>query len=128
MTRLFAVVERDLRRFIRNPLVVLSSLIMPLLYLIILGSSFQGALKNLPLAIVNLDNGPYASRVISLLHTLETGPGTIKIYNESDQLRALEGVKTGRYKGALILPHDFSRSVIKGKGGEKDLYLHLFPL
>ena len=96
MTRLFAVVERDLRRFIRNPLVVLSSLIMPLLYLIILGSSFQGALKNLPLAIVNLDNGPYASRVISLLHTLETGPGIIKIYNESDQLRALEGVKTGR--------------------------------
>jgi len=123
MTRLFAVVERDLRRFIRNPLVVLSSLIMPLLYLIILGSSFQGALKNLPLAIVNLDNGPYASRVISLLHTLETGPGTIRIYNESDQLRALEGVKTGRYKGALILPHDFSRSVIKGKGGDIGLFL-----
>lgn len=123
MIRLFAVVERDLRRFIRNPLVVLSSVIMPLLYLIILGSSFQGELKNLPLAVVNMDNGPYASRVISLLHALEAGPKTVRIFMENDQVRAVEGVKGGRYKGALILPHDFSRSVIKGKGGDMGLFL-----
>lgn len=123
MTRLAAVVERDLRRFVRNPLVVLSSILMPLLYLVILGNSFQGELKNLPLAVVNLDGGPFASRVIELLHAIEAGPGTIRIVTESDQVKALAGVRDGRFKGTLILPQDFSRDIIKGKRGEIGLFL-----
>ena len=123
MTRLLAVVERDLRRFTRNPLVILSSIIMPLLYLVILGSSFQGQLKNLPLAMVNMDNGPYASRVVELLHAIEEGPGTIRLFSETDQVKAIEGVQGGIYKGALILPQDFSRNLIKGRGGEIGLFL-----
>jgi len=123
MTRLFAVVERDLRRFLRNPVVILSSVVMPLLYLIILGNSFHGVLKNLSLAVVNMDKGPYASRVVERLHALEAGPGTIRIFEESDQGKAVAGVDDGRYMGALILPHDFSRNLIKGNGGEVGLFL-----
>lgn len=123
MTQLLAVVERDLRRFIRNPLVLLSSVLMPLLYLVILGSSFQGELKNLSLAIVNMDNGPYAHRVIERLNALEAGPGNIRIFMVADQGKAVEGVREGRYKGALILPHDFSRNMIKGTRGEIGLFL-----
>lgn len=123
MTRLLAVVERDIRRFIRNPLVVLSSIVMPLLYLVILGSSFQGQLKNLSLAVVNMDNGPYSFRVMERLQALEAGPRYVQIFRENDQGRAIEGVKEGRYKGALILPHDFSRNILKGKGGEIGLFL-----
>lgn len=123
MTRLLAVVERDLRRFIRNPLVVLSSVLMPLLYLVILGSSFQGELKNLPLAIVNMDNGPFASRVVERLQALEAGPGTIRAFREADQGKAVKDVREGRYKGALILPPDFSRNLIKGRDGEIGLFL-----
>lgn len=123
MTRLFAVVERDLRRFVRNPLVIASSIVMPLLYLIILGSSFQGTLKNLPIVVVNMDNGPYSLRVMDRLMALEAGPRYLQIFRESDQGKAVEGVKNGRYKGALILPPDFSRDIMKGKGGEIGLFL-----
>ena len=123
MTRLFAVVERDLRRFTRNPLVIMSSIIMPLLYLVILGSSFQGALKNLPIAVVNMDNGPYSLRVIERLQALEAGPRYVQVFRESDQGRAIEGIKEGKYKAALIVPHDFSRNILKGKGGEVGLFL-----
>ena len=123
MTRLLAVVERDLRRFTRNPLVVLSSILMPILYLVILGNSFQGELKNLPLAVVNMDKGPFASRVIELLQAIEAGPHTIQISEEIDQVKALQGVKEGRYKGALILPDDFSRDLLRRKGGDLGLFL-----
>ncbi len=123
MTRLLAVVERDLRRFVRNPIVILSSIVMPLLYLIILGSSFQGTLKNLPIAVVNMDNGPQSIRVMERLQALEAGPGYIKVSRESDQGKAVEGIKNGRYKGALILPHDFSRNILKGNRGEIGLFL-----
>lgn len=123
MTRLLAVVERDLRRFIRNPLVVVSSILMPLLYLVILGSSFQGELKNLSLAVVNMDNGPYSYRVVERLQAIESGSHTIRIFREADQGRAIADVREGRYKGVLILPQDFSRNIIKGTRGEIGLFL-----
>jgi ABC-2 type transport system permease protein len=44
MMRIWAVVQRDLLKFGRNPLIVVMSIFMPILYLVILGSSFQGKL------------------------------------------------------------------------------------
>lgn len=123
MTPLLAVVERDLRRFIRNPLVVLSSILMPILYLVILGNSFQGELKNMPLALVDMDNGPYARRISELLQTIESGPRTIHVTKVVDQGEALKGIRNGIFKGALILPPDFSRNMIKGKISEIGLFL-----
>ncbi|HAG50145.1 MAG TPA: hypothetical protein DCL42_02235 [Deltaproteobacteria bacterium] len=123
MTRFFAVLERDLRRFLRNPIVIAMSIVMPILYLVILGNSFQGELKNLSIAVVDMDNGPYSHRVVELLHALEAGPKTIKMYHLSDQGIALENLKQGLLKGALIIPPNFSRDVIHGKGGELGLFL-----
>jgi len=120
---LLAVVERDLRRFTRNPLVVLSSILMPILYLVILGNSFQGELKNIPLAYVDMDNGPYARRVTELLQAIGAGPRTIQVTKEADQGKALKGIKDGRYKGVLILPSDFSRNIINGNESEIGLFL-----
>lgn len=123
MTRFLAVFERDLRRFIRNPIVIMASVIMPILYLIILGNSFQGELKNLSLAIVDMDNGPYANRVVELLHAVEAGPKTVKIYHLSDQGSAMKGLKQGIFKAILIIPSDFSKDVIRGKESELGLFL-----
>ena len=67
MHRFLAIFERDLRKFIRNPIVVAMSLLMPIIYLVILGNSFQGELRHLPIAVVDMDNGPYSARVSALL-------------------------------------------------------------
>ena len=123
MTRFFAVFERDLRRFIRNPIVIVMSVVMPIVYLVILGNSFQGELKNLSIAVVDMDNGPYSQRVVKLLRTLEAGPRTVKIYPLSDQGFALRNLREGLLKGALIIPPNFSRDVIRGRGGELGLFL-----
>lgn len=123
MTRFLAVVERDLRRFIRNPIVIMASVVMPILYLVILGNSFQGELKNLSIAVVDMDGGPYSQRVIELFHALEAGPKTIKMYHLSDQGIAMDNLKEGLLKAVLIIPPGFSRDVIHGKGGELGLFL-----
>ena len=60
MIRLLAVIERDLKKFRRNPIVLLMSILMPVIYLVILGHSFQGKLKGLPIVIVDQDAGPSA--------------------------------------------------------------------
>ncbi|RMD58118.1 MAG: ABC transporter, partial [Nitrospirae bacterium] len=51
MTRLIAVIKRDLLKFKRNPLVIMMSLAMPIIYLVVIGNSFQGKLKHLPIGV-----------------------------------------------------------------------------
>ncbi|MDO8426938.1 MAG: ABC transporter permease [Deltaproteobacteria bacterium] len=123
MNRFNAIFERDLRKFIRNPLVVAMSLLMPIIYLVILGNSFQGELKNLPLAVVDLDGGPYAIRVMELLRSLEAGPKTLKVQRVSDQGFAMSGLRQGVFKAVLVIPPDFSRDVSRGARSELGLFL-----
>ncbi|MDP2689663.1 MAG: ABC transporter permease [Deltaproteobacteria bacterium] len=123
MGRFRAILERDLRKFVRNPLVVAMSLLMPVMYLVILGSSFQGELKRLPLAVVDMDRGPYAVRMMELLRSIEAGPATIKVLQVSDQGFAMQGLREGIFKGVLVVPHDFSRGIIHNRPAPLGLYL-----
>lgn len=111
--RALAVTERDLKRFIRNPFVIIASIFMPLMYLVIMGNSFQGELKHLPVLLVDQDNGPYSRRVIELMQALEDGPRTLEVTRSNDQKKAVEMVRDGFYKGVIIIPPDFSQSVVK---------------
>lgn len=123
MTRLFAVIERDIKKFIRNPVVVIMSLVMPIVYLVILGNSFQGKLKDLPFAIVNQDAGVYSSRLIDNLRAVEAGAKTISIRMLNDQDAALTGVRNGVYKAALMIPPDFTKRANLKKEPEAGLFL-----
>ncbi len=123
IARFYAIFVRDLKKFIRNPLVVAMSLLMPIIYLVILGNSFQGELKNLPLAVVDLDGGPYATRVFELLSSIEAGPRTIRSVRVADQGDAIDGLKKGVYKAVLVIPSGFSRDVMRGSSPELGLFL-----
>ncbi|MBI4848125.1 MAG: ABC transporter permease [Nitrospirae bacterium] len=123
MIKLLAVIERDIKKFWRNPVVIMISFVMPLLYLVILGNSFQGKFKGLPVAVVNRDSGTYSNRVIENLRALEAGPKTISMFQLNDEGRAVEGVRDGRYKAALIIPPDFSKRVVLDKKPEVGLFI-----
>lgn len=121
--RALAITERDLRRFARNPIVIVASVLLPLVYLVIIGNSFQGELKRLTLAVVDQDNGPYSRRVTELLQALRDGPQTIKIVRLSDQKQALDLVKDGFYKGLLVIPPRFSEDVVKNVNPQIGLFV-----
>ncbi len=111
MIRLLAVIERDLKKFKRNPMVLAMSILMPVIYLVILGNSFQGKLQALPLIVVNHDSGPYARRFMENLRAVEAGPQTFTVSTATDNKKAIDGVRQGKYKAALIIPPDFSKKV-----------------
>ncbi len=123
MHRFFAIFERDLRKFVRNPLVVVVSILMPIIYLVILGSSFQGDLKNLPVAVVDLDRGPLATDTLNMLRAVEAGPKSIDVIRVSDQGSAMAGLRQGIFKALLIIPADFSRKASAGGRPVLGLYL-----
>lgn len=123
MNRFLAILERDLRKFIRNPLVVAMSLLMPIIYLVILGNSFQGELKRLPVALVDLDNGPYSRKAAALLRAVEAGPATIEISTVADMGFAMQGLREGVFKAVVVIPGGFSKDVIRRNLSEIGLYL-----
>ncbi len=123
MTRLLAVIERDVKKFRRNPVVVIMSLLMPLVYLLILGNSFQGKLKGLSIGVVNQDPGIYSTRFMENLRAIEAGARTFTVVDLKDQGKAIEGVKKGIYKSALIIPPDFSKRVVLNKKPELGLFI-----
>ncbi len=123
MVRLLAVVERDLKKFKRNPMVLAMSIFMPIIYLLILGNSFQGKLLSLPLVVVNQDPGPSARSFMDNLHAIAAGPQTITVIHAADDRKAIAGVRDGEYKAALVIPPDFSRKVALNGRPEVGLFL-----
>ena len=121
--RMMAVIDRDLKKFRRNPLVVAMSIMMPILYLLILGNSFQGKLKGLPLAVIAEDDGASGVRLVENLRAIEAGPQTLRLVMVKDQEGALAGVRDGDFKAALLIPADFSRRSAQKNRQEIGLFL-----
>ncbi|MGC4084928.1 MAG: hypothetical protein QM736_23135 [Vicinamibacterales bacterium] len=66
MHRTLAIIEREMRRFSRSPVLIVMSMIMPIMQLVILGYAFGGNVKHLKLAVVDQDHGLPAVRVREL--------------------------------------------------------------
>ncbi len=92
------------------------SLIFPLLFIILLGS-FGSTPKNVPVAIVNLDNGPGA---LSFINQLEAG-GSISILSQTNQQEAMSLLSQGQVAGVVVIPSGFSQSHGTGTG----VYIYL---
>jgi len=122
MKKSWAIMRRDLLKLSRNPLTIVTSVLLPIIYLVIFGNSFQGVLKNLPVVIVGEDSGPYGLRMMEKMQALAAGPKTIAITYEHDRATAIQAVRDERYKAALIIPADFSHDVAEGRIGELGLF------
>ena len=48
MNRMFAIVEREMRKFFRSPTLMIMSLMMPILQLLIMGNAFGGKIVGYP--------------------------------------------------------------------------------
>ena len=104
-------------------MVLAMSILMPIIYLLILGNSFQGKLLSLPVVIVNHDSGLYARNLVDNLMAIAAGPQTITLVSALDDQKAIDGVREGAYKAGLVIPADFSRKVVVNGRPEVGLFL-----
>jgi ABC-2 type transport system permease protein len=112
MGRTWAIIERELRRFRRSPVLIIMALVMPIVQLVILGYAFGGNVKHLKLAIVDQDHGVPAVRIRELASAASNGAHTIDTVNYADQGQAILDLRNGRVNGVLTIPNDFSRRVL----------------
>ena len=73
MHRTWAIVEREMRRFSKSPMLIVMSMIFPLMQLIVLGYAFGGNVKHLKLAIVDQDHGVPAVKIRELATAVSSG-------------------------------------------------------
>jgi ABC-2 type transport system permease protein len=121
--RVGAIMERELRKFIRSPMILVMTLMMPLLNLYVLGNAFGGRVTHLKLAVVDEDGGPAGRRVIEALYALESNGDMVRPEPYATERAAAEDVRRGDVQAALVLPPNFSRRVYAGETPQVGLLL-----
>src|ERR1700744_2623236 len=96
MQRVWAIVERELRRFRRSPALIVMSLIMPVIQLVVLGYAFGGNVKHLKVGIVDQDRGIPAVRLRELSGAIAANASTFDPITYNDQGTALTALRDGR--------------------------------
>ena len=92
-------------------------MLMPIVYLVIMGNSFHGVLTNLSLAVVSQDHGLYGRRVVEQLQALQAGPKTFDLSYKNDPASAIGGARraatrahwSSRPTSAIASPRGASR-------------------
>ncbi|MCC7126249.1 MAG: ABC transporter permease [Acidobacteria bacterium] len=115
MHRTLAIIEREMRRFRRSPVLIGMSLVFPLVQLIVLGYAFGGNVRNLTVAIVDLDGGLPAVRVRELTGAIAANARTFTTVPMASEGEALAALRDGRVNGVLTIPPDYSRRVVSGR-------------
>jgi ABC-2 type transport system permease protein len=112
--RTWAIIERELRRFRRSPMLIVMSLVMPIVQLIVLGYAFGGQVKHLRVGIVDQDHGVPAVRMHELSNAVASNAQTFTPQMYNDLGTALGDLRNGRLNGVLAIPPDFSRRTLVG--------------
>ncbi|MEA2491274.1 MAG: type transport system permease protein [Acidobacteriota bacterium] len=111
MHRTLAIIERELRRFRRNPTMIILSMLLPVVQLCILGNAIGGNVRNLKVGVVDQDHGLPAVKLRELAGAVRAGSRTFSTVEYSDPGQALTDLRNGRIHAVVMIPPDFSRRV-----------------
>ncbi len=112
MHRTWAIIERELRRFKRSPILIVISMVFPLVQLVVLGYAFGGSVKHLKIAVVDQDGGVPAVRIRELATAVAGGAKTFDTVQYADQGEAVQDLRNGKINGVLTIPPEFSRRML----------------
>src|SRR5437773_979139 len=99
MHRTLAIIEREMRRFRRSPMLIVMAMILPIVQLVILGYAFGGNVKHLKVGIVDQDHGLPAVKIRELSGAVASGARTFDTVEYADQGEALADLRNGRING-----------------------------
>jgi ABC-2 type transport system permease protein len=110
----FAIIERELRRLRRAPMLVVMSLLFPTVQLVILGHAFGGTVRHLKVGLVDQDRGVPAVRIRELSNAIAANAQTFELISYDDPGKALTALRDGQLNGVLTIPPGFSRRTLAG--------------
>ncbi len=112
--RISAIIERDMRKFFRSPALMMSSMIFPLMQLIVLGYAFGGKIKGIKIAVVDEDRTVYSRDLRERFDAIVAGPQTMQVENYNSISDAIVDLRAGFVRAVVYIPIDYSRRVDQG--------------
>jgi ABC-2 type transport system permease protein len=112
MYRVLALVERDLRKFMRSPTLILVSMFFPLVQLVVLGYAFGGKIKHLKVGIVDQDRGVPTVKLREMFMAVAANARTFETVEYTDPGQAVTDLRNGRINAVLNIPPEFSRRTL----------------
>jgi len=113
------VCERDIRKFLRQPFVMMSALLGPFLMLILLGNAFGGSITRVPVGLVQYSQGQYSSSYLDILQAQDT----IHIIETPDLDTAEQMLRQGKVKAIIYIPSGFDSTIERENRAFVTLYL-----
>src|ERR1700728_2180146 len=96
--RIWALIERDLRKFFRSPALMMTSMVFPLLQLVVLGYALGGEVLIVRVAVGALDHSTESLKVREMFEGIAPGPKTFKIVQYDSLAQATHDVFAGRVR------------------------------
>ena len=121
----YHIMEKDLLALRRNRESVAALIILPIAFLLLFGYIFPSATteQNMPVGIVNLDNGQASIAFVTQIETLNKNSGAMNILNYSSVEEAKTQIDRGNIYGTFIIPPGFSNNLTNGKSANVIVYV-----
>lgn len=105
---ILAICQRAYLTLWRQPVLIISTMLFPLIYLAILGNALNRQLTNIPIAVVDEAGNSLAAECRRGVLALETGRNLVVATFPADRSEALNDLRLGRYRGVWVLPYGLS--------------------
>ncbi len=112
MHRVLALIERDIRKFMRSPTLILVSMFFPLVQLVILGYAFGGKIQNLEVGVVDQDRALQTVKLREMFGAIAANARTFQTVDYTDLHQAMTDLRNGKLNAVLNIPPGFSRRVL----------------
>lgn len=93
----------------RQPVLIVSTMLFPIVYLFVLGNALNRQLSGIPLAVVDEAANALSAECLRGAMALENGRSLVHLTLLPDRAEALEGLRHGRYRGVWVLPLGLAR-------------------
>lgn len=104
-----AICQRAYVTLWRQPVLIISTMLFPIVYLVILGNALERQLTAVPLAVVDEAANALSAECLRSAMALDTGRELVRVTFVPDRATALEELRRGRYRGVWVLPQGLSR-------------------
>lgn len=110
---LFEVALAEVRGLVRRPLEWVTGIVLPVFWVVLVGSIFsEGLMQGLPVAVVNLDAGAEAQRVVSVFESIPS----IEPVSYPSPAAADRALKAGRVYASILIPAHYTEKTATGEG------------
>jgi len=107
---ILAIGQRAFVTLWRQPVLVVSTMVFPIVYLLVLGNAMNRQLEFVPLAVVDEAGNAYSADCRRGVLALESGRRLIAATFIADRGEALAGLRRGKYRGVWVLPFGLAPS------------------